>query len=169
MINQKTYTLAELTPLLCPNCGEDEAYRISRKVQNQVNVGLIHPIVSKHTGRGVHRKYARIEVYKARVLLELEPFQVPNTVLQHVANFFDDANPDRKSPLTRQSTRKKEQKKNLSDLLSNTIKDKQDSFLIINNSGSGGLQAYFGTDRDVNPTWLSAIILNLREIFRTVK
>jgi len=169
MINEKTYTLAELSPLLCPDCGEEEAYRVSRKVQNQVNVGLIHPIVSKHSGRGVHRKYARFEVYKARVLLELEPFQVPNTVLQLVADLFDDANPDRKSPLTRQSAGNKKRKKKWSDLLSNAIRNKQDVYLFIKQGEADKIQATLGGANDIDPAWPSALVLNLTKIIRTVK
>ena len=169
MNNEKTYTLAELTPLLCPNYDEEEAYRTSRRIQSQVNVGLIRPIKNKHVGRGVHREYTRFELYKARVLLELDPFQVPNTVLRLVADLFDDANPDRKSPLTRQSAGKKKQKKQLSSLLSKAITNEQSVYLIINQDETGVLQANFGTSIASNKSWRSAIVLNLTEIIRTVK
>ena len=114
---ESTYTLAELAPLLCPDCDEDETYRTSRKIQNWVTAGLISPVASKHAGRGVHRRYDRHELYKARVLLELGHYQVPNAVLSIVANLFDDVNPNRTSSLQRRSAGKGATLKELENLI----------------------------------------------------
>ena len=169
MSARKTYTLAEIIPLLCPENDEQEAYRISRKLQNQATVGIIHPITSQHSGRGVRRRYDKYELYKARVLLEMEPYHAPNSVLRLVADLFDDSNPDRSSPLSRDSTSRKKAKKRLSQYMSAAIDGKQSIYLIINVNGARGLQAFFSKENKIDSTWRSAIMLNLTEIIRTVK
>ena len=163
------YTLAEVTSILCPNCDEQESYRISRKIQNQANAGLIHPIKTSHTGRGVHRRYSQFELFKAKVLLEMEPYHAPNSVLKFIADLFDDSNPDRSSPLSRDSTSRKNAKKRLSQYMSDAINDEQTILLIVNADQSAGVQANLFTLSQLKPTWPSAIMLNLTEIFRKVK
>ena len=87
-------TLAELAPRLSGTSDGEDVYRTSRRIQNWVTAGLLHPVSGKHSGRGVHRRYDQHEIHKARVLLELVKFQMPSSVLQRVASLFDDLRPE---------------------------------------------------------------------------
>lgn len=84
------YTLAELPSLLVPGADEIVAYKVTRKVQNWVTLGLAHPAENPHGGRGVHRRYDDEEIAKLRVLFELARYGMPTTVLQRSAGLFDD-------------------------------------------------------------------------------
>jgi len=169
MTPDTTYTLAEITAKLCPDCNEQESNRVSRKVQNQVNARLIRPLKNQHTGRGVHRRYDQFELYKAKVLLEMHPFQVPNSVLKFISALFDDCNPDRNSSLTRDSTSRSKAKQKIRQCISDAIDGKQDILLTINSDQSRGLQANLCTAKEFDPAWRSSILINLTEVFRAVK
>ena len=163
-----TYTLAEITAKLCPDCNEQESYRVSRKVQNQVNAGLIRPVKNQHTGRGVHRRYDQFELYKSKVLLEMHPFQAPNSVLKFISDLFDDCNPGRNSSLTRDSASRSKAKQKRRQCMSDAIDGKQDILLTINSDQSRGLQANLCTAKEFDPAWRSSILINLTEVFRAV-
>ena len=168
MNESESYTLAEITLKLCPECNEQESYRVSRKFQNQVNAGLIRPVKNQHTGRGVHRRYDQFELYKAKVLLEMHPFQAPNSVLKLIAILFDDCNPDRNISLTRNSTSRSNEKQRRRQYMSDAIDGKQDILLAINSDQSRGLQANLCTAKEFDPAWSSSILINLTEVFRAV-
>ena len=169
MNENESYALAEITLKLCPECNEQESNRVSRKVQNQVNAGLIRPIKNQHTGRGVHRRYDQFELYKAKVLLEMHPFQAPNSVLKFISDLFDDCNPDRNSSLTRDSTSRSKAKQKIGQYMSDAIDGKQDILLTINSDQSRGLQANLCTAKEFDPAWRSSILINLTEVFRAIK
>jgi hypothetical protein len=164
-----TYTLAEITAKLCPDCKEQESKRVSRKVQNQVNAGLIRPVKNQYTGRGVHRRYDQFELYKAKVLLEMHPFQAPTSVLKLITVLLDDCNPDRDSTLTRDSSGRSKAKQKIRQYMSDAIDGKQDILLTINLDQSRGLQANICTTKEFDPAWRSSILINLTEVFRAVR
>jgi hypothetical protein len=164
-----TYTLAEITAKLCPDCKEQESKRVSRKVQNQVNAGLIRPVKNQYNGRGVHRRYDQFELYKAKVLLEMHPFQAPNSVLKFISDLFDDSNPGRNSSLTRESSSRSKAKQKIRQYMSDAIDGRQDILLTINLGQSRGLQANICTAKEFDPAWRSSILINLTEVFRAVK
>ena len=168
MTSNSTYTLAEITAKICPDCNEQESYRVSRKVQNQVNAGLIRPVKNQHTGRGVHRRYDQFELYKSKVLLEMHPFQAPNSVLKFISDLFDDCNPGRNSSLTRDSASRSKAKQKRRQCMSDAIDGKQDILLTINSDQSRGLQANLCTAKEFDPAWRSPILINLTEVFRAV-
>ena len=169
MTNSTTYSLRKIVPHLYPGNDPEETRRITRKLQNLVTPGLLHPIPAPHGGRGVHHRYSQYELYKARTLLEMEQFQIPNTVLRLIANLFDDCNPDHKSALTRDSSSRTKIKQKLRKMMSDAITGKCDILLVINSNTSSGLQANLSTSAQFKPTWRSAIVLNLTEIIRTVR
>lgn len=81
-------TLSDVTERVA----DDEAGRrpVSRKIQNWVIAGLVHPTGGTGQGRGVHRTYDLHEMRKIAVLLELERFDLRWSVLLRVAHLFDD-------------------------------------------------------------------------------
>ncbi len=165
----ETYTLAKITSLLCPDCDEREAYRVSRKIQNQVSSKLILPLKSHHKGRGVHRLYDRYEVYKARTLLELGQFQIPIDVLELVANLFNYVNPNKVSKLRRESTNKQIMRSEISKCMADAISNKETILLLINSDETKPLAANLVRAKKFKPAWTSAIMLNLTEIFQSIK
>ncbi len=169
MNENESYTLADITLKLCPDCNEQESYRVSRKVQNQVNAGLIRPVKNQRTGRGVHRRFDQFELFKAKVLLEMHPFQAPNSVLILIADLFNDCNPNRNSSLTRDSTSRSKAKQKIRRYMSDAIDGKQDILLSINSDRSKRLQANICTAKEFDPAWRSSILINLTEVFRAVK
>ena len=166
MSTKKTFKLAELAPLLCPDCDEETTYRVSRKIQNWVTAGLIRPVGDKHSGRGVHRQYDDYELCKARVLLELGHFHVPNTVLQLAADLLDDCNPARESQLTRRSEGRQSRIDKMTCLMMGAIKGEKTVYLMVEQSGTGTLSATFSTDSKINPEWRSAVVLNLTQVIK---
>ena len=169
MSNIETYTLAEITSLLCPDCDERKTYRVSRKIQNQVSSKLILPLKSHHTGRGVHRLYDRYEVYKARALLELGQFQIPVEVLELVADLFNYLNPHRDSELRRESSGKRKVREKLRNYMADAIDNKDTILLLINSDKTKPLTANLVRAKEFKPVWTSAIMLNLTEIIQSIK
>jgi hypothetical protein len=165
----ETYTLAKITFLLCPDCNEREAYRVSRKIQNQVSSKLILPLKSHHKGRGVRRLYERYEVYKARALLELGQFQIPTSVLELVATLFNDLNPDRDSELRRESAGKRKVREKLRSYMTDAIDNKDTILLLINSDKTKQPVANLVRAKEIKPVWTSAITLNLTEIIQSIK
>ena len=169
MNDVESYTLAEITSLLCPDCDERKAYRISRRIQNLVSSKLILPLKGDQTGRGVHRLFGRYEIYKARTLLELGQFQIPTSVLELVATLFNDLNPDRDSELRRESAGKRKIMKALRKYMADAISNKDTVLLLINSDETKPLAANLVRAKEFKPVWTSAIMLNLTEIFQSVK
>ncbi len=169
MNDVETYTLAEITSLLCPDCDERKAYRVSRKIQNLVSSKLILPLKGDQTGRGVHRQYNRYEIYKARTLLELGQFQIPTSVLELVATLFNDLNPDRDSELRRESAGKRKIMTALRKYMADAISKKDTILLLINPDETKSLVASLVRAKGFKPRWSSAIMLNLTGIIQSIK
>jgi hypothetical protein len=169
MSENESYTLAEITTKLCPDCNEQESNRVSRKVQNQVNSGLILPLKNQHMGRGVRLRYDQFELYKAKVLLEMHPFQAPKSVLKFISDLFDDCNPNRNSSLTRDSSSRSKIKQKIRQCMSDAIDGKEDILLTINSDRSNGLQANLCNAKEFDPAWRCSILINLTEVFRAIK
>jgi len=169
MNDVETYNLAKITSLLCPDCDERKAYRISRKIQNLVSSKLILPLKGDQTGRGVHRQFDRYEIYKARTLLELGQFQIPTSVLELVATLFNDLNPDRDSELRRESAGKRKVMTALRKYMADAISNEETILLVINSDETKPLAANLVRAKEFKPVWTSAIMLNLTDIFQSVK
>jgi hypothetical protein len=169
MNDVETYTLAKITSLLCPDCDEQKAYRVSRRIQNLVSSKLILPLKDGQTGRGVQRQYDRYEIYKARTLLELGQFQIPTSVLELVATLFNDLNPDRDSELRRESAGKRKLREKLRSCMTDAIDNKDTILLLINSVKTIRPAATLVRAKEIKPVWTSAITLNLTEIIQSVK
>ena len=87
------YKLADMVAILGRKETPSEADKTAGRIPNWVRFGLLRPIGPAHSGRGVHRSYDRYELGKAAVLVQLAKYHQPLSVLQMVAEWFDDGRP----------------------------------------------------------------------------
>ncbi|WP_374631659.1 hypothetical protein [Ferrovibrio sp.] len=81
MTHRITYTLKELATLLSPQKDAEAVSRLARQLRHWTNEDLLQTVGAKHTGTGVSRRYAPEQVRLAAILMELNRYHVPITVL----------------------------------------------------------------------------------------
>lgn len=81
MIQRITYTLKELATLLSPTRDADAIARLSRQLRHWTNQDLLETVGAKHTGTGTSRRYDPEQARRAAILMELNRYHVPVSVL----------------------------------------------------------------------------------------
>ena len=147
--------------------GDDARYRVSRKIQNWVTAGLVRPASGSGTGRGVHRLFDVHEVRKIAVLLELEQYQLPWSVLSRVADLFDAYRiPDR--PVPRGAPEHRPARRRMPDrvaaLLEQAVEGTGTAYLIM--LPGKEIQVSFSSSPEQAVRSRSAVIVNLTEVLQ---
>ena len=162
-----TYTLSEAVECLWPAASQREANPVRRKIQNWVTAGLVEPIGQKHGGRGAHRKFDDYEIWKIAVLLELGPYRVPVTVMNLVADLFNDTRLEARSKV-RKNSLKRLTIDGYAELMDEAKLGNRPIYLRIYNAPEGLPRADFGTSSDLEPGSLSAIVVEIGAIWRAL-
>lgn len=132
-----------------PTSPEAELRELNNLVRNWAAQGLLHPLPgSGRKGKGVYRRYDRMELFMAAVLFELRLYRFPWSVLARVAGLLDDTRP---LPCTIRQTRPQvaladAEKKRSSrrDLLNIAIDGHQPVYLILAAGPSEDFTVEFG-------------------------
>ena len=77
----RTYTPKEIVTILNRRGMPDEHDRLLRHIRHWTSMDLLVTVGEKHVGTGRAREYAKEEIYRAAVLVELAKWRVPVTVL----------------------------------------------------------------------------------------
>ena len=83
-------TTTEIAVRLTGSDDPDVTSRVTRRLENWGNVGLLTPEGERSTGRGRARRYDEHEQIKASVLLLAFTYQSPKGVLELISRLFDD-------------------------------------------------------------------------------
>jgi len=86
-----------------------------------------------------------------------------------VATLFNDLNPDRDSELRRESAGKRKVMTALRKYMADAISNEETILLVINSDETKPLAANLVRAKEFKPVWTSAIMLNLTDIFQSVK
>lgn len=84
----RTYTPKEIVTILNRRGMPDEHDRLLRHIRHWTSMDLLATVGDKHVGTGRAREYAKEEIYRAAVLVELAKWRVPMTVLSDTFRGF---------------------------------------------------------------------------------
>ena len=84
----RTYTPKEAVTILNRRGRPDEHDRLLRHIRHWTSMDLLVPEGDKHVGTGRAREYAKDEIYRAAMLVELARWRVPMTVLADTFRSF---------------------------------------------------------------------------------
>lgn len=87
------YSLAEFVAAIVGTADNDVARETARRVQNWVTAGLVQPMADDRGGRGVHRRFDQHVLRKVAVLVELERYALPWSMLRRATSLFNGLRP----------------------------------------------------------------------------
>jgi len=87
-MNEQTFSLGEIAPILARSNPESDVSRIQRQVRHWTIHNLLQP-AKKHTGRGRDRRYTAHQIRKAAVYMELARFGMTVGLLEGVSEWLD--------------------------------------------------------------------------------
>jgi len=151
----------------------DTTLRVTRRLENWGNIGLLAPEGERSTGRGRARSYDEFEQIKAAVLLLAFAYQSPKGLLELISQLFDDVRSARKAERSRGTrpagTPKQKTVERMGKLLDAARNGKKVVYLILKSTELEVLpQAYFGTNLDVLKTEDSGLVVNVNRAIRRV-
>ncbi len=160
-MSQHNRTTTEIARRFVGKDNDDAAARITRRLENWGNIGLLTPVGERYTGRGRARAYDKHEQIKASVLLLTFAYQTPKAVLDLVSRLFDDVRPG--------SKKSKGQLRIIANLLEEAKAGKRDVYLIIKPRELEELpSATIGPSLDALKDQDSAVVVNVTRAIRRV-
>ena len=87
-VQPRTYTPKEVVTVLNRRGMPDDHDRLLRHIRHWTSMDLLVTVGDKHVGTGRAREYAKEEIYRAAVLVELAKWRVPMTVLSETFREF---------------------------------------------------------------------------------
>ena len=147
--------------------------RVTRRLENWGNIGLLTPEGERSTGRGRARGYDEFEQIKAAVMLLAFAYQSPKGVLELISDLFDDIRKGKTGKRTEGirpgSDRTKRTLREMAELLEAAKRGEKDVFLILEPTDPEALPAArFGSSLKVLEEQDSSLVVNITRAIRKV-